>query len=196
MVNNMDYQYTDAYRIAADLAARLEPACEKLDIAGSLRRRKPHVHDIEIICQPRLEHITDLFGNHLDDYTPDLDAILHQLTEDGLLEPLKGAQRYRQFTVRPLGIKLDLFCVLPPAQYGYLYAIRTGPAHYSHWLVTKRQSGGALPSDLTARDGAIWDLAGNIVETPDEETFFALLGIDPVPDPTDRQPAWRKQPAG
>lgn len=184
----MDYQYNTAMPIARRLADILQPACQQLHIAGSLRRRKTTVHDIEIVCQPHIESATDLFGNILSDYTPQIDAILQDLTDAGDLVAIKGGPRYRQFAVQPLGIPLDLFIVIPPAQYGNILAIRTGPAHYSHWLVTRKQKGGALPSHLTARDGAIWE-NDRLFPAPTEADFYAILGI-PVPDPPIREPAW------
>jgi hypothetical protein len=42
-------------------------------------------------------------------------------------------------------IAIDLFIVLPPAQFGAFFAIRTGTAEFSQWLVTPREKGGAIP---------------------------------------------------
>lgn len=185
----MDYTYAEAYPIARDLADRISPACEQLAIAGSLRRRKQTVHDIEIVCQPRVEQVTDLLGNAITCHTPDLDAILAQLVGTSWLTAIKGGDRYKQFTVSPVGIYLDLFIVLPPAQYGNTLAIRTGPAHYSKWLVTSRRQGGAKPSHLDHRSGALWE-NNRLIPAPTEAAFFAILGIAPPPDPADRHPAW------
>lgn len=190
----MDYPYTTTMPIARRLADIIHPACHQIHIAGSLRRRKPTVHDIEIVCQPRVEHVTDLFGHAIDDYTPALDAILDQLIEAGELTPIKNGERFKQYIVNPSGIHFDLFIILPPAQYGAILAIRTGPAHYSQWLVTSRQKGGAKPSHLDQRDGALWE-GDRLLLAPTEEAYFALLGISPVPDPPDRQPTWHRSPA-
>jgi hypothetical protein len=40
---------------------------------------------------------------------------------------------------------VDLFQVIGPAQWGVLYAIRTGPGDFNHLLVTNRRFGGACP---------------------------------------------------
>ena len=42
-----------AKAIAEELKSLLEPACEKMVIAGSIRRQKPEVGDIELLCIPR-----------------------------------------------------------------------------------------------------------------------------------------------
>jgi len=42
-----------AKAIAEQLKRLLEPACERIVIAGSIRRRKPEVGDIELLCIPK-----------------------------------------------------------------------------------------------------------------------------------------------
>lgn len=192
----MDYEYAKAYVVAEQLAQRLERSCEKLQIAGSLRRRVKLVHDIEIVVVPVLEERPDLLGEtHA--LRSRLDDTLDELIEERVLRSFPGAKngpRMKQFAVQPLGIKVDLFIVLPPAQWGTILAIRTGPAHYSHWLVSRKDIGGGLPNHLRVKDGAVMTLyGGNVIETPTEESFFALLGIDKVPAPEARQPNWRKR---
>lgn len=192
----MDYEYVKAYTVADQLAQRLERSCEKLQIAGSLRRRVKVVHDIEIVVVPVLEELPDLLGEtHA--LRSRLDDTLDELIEERVLRSFPGAKhgpRMKQFAVQPLGIKVDLFIVLPPAQWGTILAIRTGPAHYSHWLVSRKDMGGGLPNHLRVKDGAVMTLYGsNVIETSTEESFFALLGIDKVPAPESRQPDWRKR---
>lgn len=183
--------YDLAYKLARDLADALAPACEVIEIAGGLRRRKPDVHDLELVAIPKsFPIVLNLLGEPTEQYRP-LDDYLTDLVKLGRLAPAsKNGPRYKQFKVLPSGIFLDLFIVLPPAQWGVIYAIRTGPAHYSHWLVTRQDRGGALPNHLRMKDGAIRPLYDDLViETPTEESFFEALGI-PMPEPADRIPAW------
>jgi len=44
--------YQKAVNIAADIKSRLLPFCDQIEIAGSIRRRRPMVHDIDIVCIP------------------------------------------------------------------------------------------------------------------------------------------------
>jgi len=46
-------QLEKAKTIAEKLKALLESSCEKIEIAGSIRRRKPHPNDIELLCIPK-----------------------------------------------------------------------------------------------------------------------------------------------
>ena len=42
-----------AKAIAERIKALLAPACDRIEIAGSIRRRKPDVGDIELLCIPK-----------------------------------------------------------------------------------------------------------------------------------------------
>ncbi len=44
-----------ARRLAEALVRELEPACERIEIAGSIRRGADHVGDLELLAIPRLE---------------------------------------------------------------------------------------------------------------------------------------------
>jgi DNA polymerase/3'-5' exonuclease PolX len=191
----MDYELSIAKQIAVELVQRLRSRCFQVEIAGSIRRRSPWVHDIEIVAEPFWEIIPNLLGE-ANAFRSRLDDVLADLQEEHVLRCFPGAKvgdRMKQFAVAPTGIKLDLFIVQPPAQWGAIMAIRTGPAHYSHWLVTPRKQGGAMPSYLRQRDGALWD-GDELVPTPTEASYFAALGIDTVPDPWDRHPTWSRRP--
>lgn len=171
----MSFPLSVAKEKAAELLQLLKPACEKIDIAGSIRRDKPEVKDIEIVCHPKMA--LDLFGEPTI-ISGDLDYKLAELVNAGILQhSVKNGQKYKNFVVPPLGIKLDLFIVTPPAQYGFILTLRTGPGGFSQKIVTRRNKGGLLPSHLKVKDGAIWD-GNNVVPTPTEAAFFNLLEID------------------
>lgn len=177
-----------ALRIARELLAEIAPACAQIEIAGGLRRMKPDPHDIELVAVPLLIPVTNLFGETINDHSL-LDERLGDMINDGRLEPAgKNGPRYKQFREPASGAVVDLFIVLPPAQWGYLFAIRTGPAHYSQWLVTERSRGGAKPDDLRAAQGSLWHNMDQI-ETPTEASFFQALGID-MPAAKEREPRW------
>lgn len=56
------YRHAEALFIAEKFVAFLARHCTRIAIAGSLRRRKPAVSDIEILFVPKLTKITD-FGD-------------------------------------------------------------------------------------------------------------------------------------
>ncbi len=182
--------------IAAALRARLAPACARIAIAGSVRRRKPTVSDIELVAVPRLvaEPAGDLWGER----TVERDLLAERLAAlaasgelvprrvmlhraDGRLEESRRiGPAYQALLFRDLPV--DLFIVRPPAEWGVIFALRTGPGDWNTRLVTecqrygRRVSAGRLLVD------------GIPVACPEETDFFREIG-QPWVEPPARQPA-------
>lgn len=183
----------EAKGIAVEIVGMLEGACEEIEIAGSIRRRAEEVGDIEIVARPRWGE--NLFGEADPGAVTRLNELLVE-TMGGWRTPGRPpirrgdlwGRRQKKLIVVESGIKVDLFIVLPPAQWGKTLALRTGPAGYSRWLVTGRQKGGATPSVYTHKQGALW-YKGKLVETPTEESFFERLGVAWVRPEERRAPA-------
>jgi DNA polymerase/3'-5' exonuclease PolX len=174
-----------ALPIAQRLVEHFNPFCERIEIAGSVRRRKPTVGDIEIVAIPKRITINDLFDSEvLQGYQTD-DAVSF-LMEDGGGQLIKNGDRYKQIAL-PEEINLDLFLVLPPAQWGVRYVLSTGPAEFNKWIVTKRKHGGAMPSDCKMKDCAVWR-GEQIIPMPAERDFLAFLGLPPDLPPWERKP--------
>ena len=181
----------DARDAAERIWCILQPAVERLEIAGSIRRRASHVGDIEIVCQPKI--LTDAKSGNISAIDELLEEIIPR--EQGKLgfggpapnhglrwntaNPANGT-RYKRLTfpiaVTPERICVDLFCVLPPASWGAILAIRTGPAEFSHALVTKRRHGGAMPDNFSQTNGSLF-IDSERLETPEEADYFAALGM-------------------
>lgn len=142
----------EAQRIAEAVVAELRPGCERIEVAGSVRRRKPEVGDLEVVCVPRVE-AAGLFGAEERSL---LLPILDRLCEERRLVFLQGGEKARKYAfVKQDGLCLDLFIVRPET-WGVQLAIRTGPAAFSQALVTRRCHGGLLPDDCKVHDGRVW----------------------------------------
>lgn len=124
----------DARKIAVDICTRLQPYCEKIHIAGSIRRKKPEVKDIEICLLPNLGFTEsgDLFGNSIRkiEINPIFKEIVNTL---GIIEKGNVNGKYMKI-VLPQGINLDLFM---PEQDDYFrqLIVRTGSSEYSHKII-------------------------------------------------------------
>jgi len=170
--------------LAADVVDLLRPACMWIDWAGSLRRGCKYIGDIEIVAIPR--PYLDMFGNPATGPT-ELDELVSGLYGGALS---KDGPRYKQFSIRPglwpAAIQVDLF-LATRQNLGYILMLRTGPADFSHQMVTPKSRGGLKPDRYILRDGYVWDtLTGDsLVEIPDERTLFELWGM-PVLDPARR----------
>jgi len=131
----------EAEEIASRVVEKLMPYCQRIEIAGSIRRRKSEAGDIDIVAEPK--RVPHLFGVPFWQGIP---------TENlGLV--VKNGDQYKMVFL-PEKINLDLFIVLPPAQWVVILAIRTGSTEFSHKLVSHTPYG-YLPKDYIVKDGAI-----------------------------------------
>ena len=71
---------------------------------------------------------------------------------------------------------LDLFVVKPPATWGVIMLLRTGPADYSHRFVKLRMDGGAMPFGWRVADGQLWR-GSTPLSTPEEADVYAALDL-------------------
>ena len=187
-------RHDSALKLAVRLVEYLRPACRRIEIAGSVRRGKPEVKDIEIVAIPDLSPVARPraeFGKPAPKvYKTKLDALLDEKVCSREIFMQKEGDRYKKFLIIDTQISVDLFLVLPPAQWGVQFLIRTGPADFSQWMVTKQIKGGALPDDFYVQDGSVW-MAGT--DTPvavaDERDYFKLCGMEYI-DPHFRTPNW------
>jgi DNA polymerase (family 10) len=184
----------EAQHIAGQIYGQLDPSCERLAIAGSIRRRRPDVGDIELVAVPRfLTEYVDLWGGTTQRSL--LDAALAREEAERVLERISGGERYVKLRHLRSGLQVDLFICLPPAQWGVILAVRTGPADFSQWLVNlaRRQgnhvAGGALRLGLRDHSTPAEKLCTcPVIPTPTERDFFAALGARYV------EPAERRAP--
>lgn len=181
----MDLEH--ARQIASEMVSHLSPACTRIEVAGSVRRGKAEVHDIDLVLVPRPG--LDLWKQPTYEWT-EVDSVLGLLEVKGRMFQVKGGDRYRQLHVLPEGLHLELWLVLPPAQWGVIFTLRTGPAEFGHWLVTKRSQGGALPSYLAVREGAVYN-GDKLIPTPEEADFFRELNLKWT-EPAQRCPGWKR----
>lgn len=168
-------QLHQAKFIADRVLSFLRPHCERIEIAGSIRRQKSEVGDIELVAIPKT--INDMFGIPL---PIESEHALDRVEWSAIGTFKMGKHKYKKIQLYE-DIQLDLFIVVPPAQWGTIFLIRTGPADYSHRLVTPKHQGGLMPSNLKESGGAIWK-GNTLIETPEEEDVYKLLGypwLDP-----------------
>lgn len=148
--------------IADKYVEMLKPFCKRIEIAGSIRREKPEVGDIEIVCIRNTKYLRSFW-----------DAV-------DTLRKIKGSPigRYTQ-RVLSEGIKLDLF-MCEKDNWGLIYAIRTGSADYSHNVL----AAGWVKAGFNSVDGRLFK-NGKEVPVYEEEDLFNLIGLEFV-HPTKR----------
>ena len=151
-------EYNQALIIAQRVLEELRPHCLRCEIAGSIRRAKPEVKDIEIVAIPK-PYNTGLFADGIATVVEQWRKVKGEL-------PCKYTQR-----ILPEGIKLDLFFA-EPGNWGLILAIRTGGADYSHNILADRW----VKRGYHSIDGYIHK-NGVKIETPEEADVFALCDL-------------------
>lgn len=148
-----------AQEIAESVVADLIEHCHRIEIAGSIRRKRKQVGDIEIVCIPK-EYDVGLFESGIATVINKWKKVKGEL-------PCKYTQR-----IHPSGVKVDIFFA-QKENWGLIYAIRTGSAEYSHKVLATGWSRRGYKSI----DGMLHK-NGRPVAVPDEETLFRIAGVD------------------
>jgi len=179
--------WADAFAIASQVADQLKPVTARLKAAGSLRRQRPEVSDLEMVAEPLL--VPDGF---LGDLKRDIEIIRATLARMGQI--VKSGPRYTQVThlLGHEGVTLDLFLAYEPATWGSILAIRTGPRELGQYCVTRMHAFG-----LRHVDGHIENDRGRVISTENEIDFFNAARIKMVPpnQRDDPQKAYEPIPA-
>ncbi|MCX6994168.1 MAG: hypothetical protein NT011_13640 [Kiritimatiellaeota bacterium] len=168
---------TQATQIAERIRAELAPYCERIEIAGSIRRRKPEVGDIEIVCIPWTFEAGLFSGGHIV-VDPAFCSLVNRW-------PAVKGQPTGKYTQRrlPEGINIDLF-IARPENWGLIFAIRTGSAAYSHNVL----AAGWCRAGYHSMDGMLVTFSkGSPHPHPvrEERELFNLIGL-PWVEPWER----------
>lgn len=162
--------YDEGMKYYQEVEDLLVMVCQKVEVAGSLRRENTTVHDVEVVCIPK--ESVDLLGSIY--YTSaDIRKVIARIRHEHAI--IKGGEKFIQLLLVKESIKTDIF-ITTPNQYGVIKAIRTGSASFSKWLVTPRKYGGAMPGNMRVKDG--WLMRGSEkIPTPSERILFEEMKI-------------------
>lgn len=140
------------------------------EVCGSVRRLRPSVGDIEIVCLPS-------------DRTKLLARLDGLVAEGTIRKATYGATLAHRWgpTYRGLmfeGVKVEVFCATPE-NHGFITWLRTGPAEANMHVMTRMQQENW---PVRFRDGYAWHDApegvSHKLDASDERTVFAFLGLD------------------
>jgi len=158
------FSYKEAYSIAANIIELLQPYSIRCEIAGSIRRKKSEVKDIEIVCIPK-PYQTGLFQDGIAEVVNQWQKVKGELEYGGC----KYTQR-----ILPQGIKLDLFFA-EKENWGLIFAIRTGSAEYSHKILAN-----AWVKKGYKSEGGYLFQNGKKFEVHEEKDLFKRIGVEYV----------------
>lgn len=161
-----------ALAVAEELRAALAPFCQQIAVAGSLRRRKPTVGDVEILFVPRFEaRPFDMFTTATVDLA---DEALAGFLAAGVLAKRGGWGALNKFATHlASGIGVDFFTEPNPADWFRSLVIRTGPKDSNIRLI---ESAARRGLHVHAYGPGITNARGEAVAVASEREFFEICG--------------------
>lgn len=172
MSKSKDIPHKTAWTVAKKIVQELSPACERLEIAGSLRRGKATVHDVDIVLLPRSP--SDI-GFQMS--ASRLDEILSGLINRGSLSVVRDGDKIRSFVATKTGIPIDVY-VATRDTWATLLLIRTGSKEHNIQLAQRARK---LGMKLRASGDGIENQDGELIKIQSEDEIFSLLKLAYLP---------------
>jgi DNA polymerase (family 10) len=166
-----------AEELAQQIKAAVEKLCDRIEIAGSIRRRKPKVHDIDFVAIAKTD--------------ADWQKISEALKKMKAKPNCTGKQLIKTYVPTQNSLFQTDFYRAKPSTFGIHLLIRTGSAQHNCWLAAYAISKGMR---LKYSQGLI--KGEKAIAGADESEVFAALGL-PCPLPMEREiadnkPVWLK----
>lgn len=160
--------FEEATPIVEKYLELLKPKCERIEPAGSYRREKKFINDIEFVCIPSTMQIEDGLFGFKEERAPEF----IKLVDSFVRVKGNGEGKYTQLILPEGGIHLDLFMTTKD-QWGVIFMIRTGSAAFSQRMVTECKDNGYY-----VQDGFLWRKRDNVmIPVPEEEDFFSITKL-------------------
>ena len=176
-----------AIAVAREIVTALEPGCTRLIVAGSLRRKKAEVGDVEILFIPAIEKAkVDLLRVA---FISKADLIIERLLAAKIIA--KRPSKFGQFSWgkenklaihSASGIPVDFFTATEANWYNYLVC-RTGPADLNIRIASEAKKRGYRWNPYGV--GFTHLESGMVIPTLSEEDVFQFTNI-PFPPPWER----------
>jgi DNA polymerase/3'-5' exonuclease PolX len=184
-------EYNDVAIMCDEIVSKLGPFCERIEVAGSLRREEKMIGDIELVILPKFigQSQVDQLAllNSLPDVAVDIPrknltfVALNEMAEmySGqwfrLAQNKKDGERYKKYEVKGFDrwVQVDIFFATPE-NFGLIYLLRTGPASFSKHMLTRRIDGGALPNKYRSKGGYLRKPDGEKIPITNERQLFEI----------------------
>jgi DNA polymerase (family 10) len=171
---SVELEFETAGKIAKEVEQKIKSLCERIEVVGSIRRKKSKVHDVDFVVLAS------------DSNWKEMVQVLKR--SKTTIDCAGNAVIKALFPYGRMLFKVDFYRA-KPSTYGIHKLIRTGSAEHNMWLAGYAISKGFR---LKYSLGLLKD--GDVVAGDSEEGVFATLGL-PCPKPeerevVDRKPIW------
>ena len=159
----------EAAVLADRIVHSIEHLCDKIQVVGSMRRKRPEVHDIDIVLIPQAWM---------------WNTIIQRLKNNMLARVIKTGQELATLKV-PTGatsetIQVDIYRARPET-WGVLLLIRTGSKEHNVMMCSRART---LDMMLSAARGLIKN--GKVIASRTEKEIFQTLGMEYI-EPQNRE---------
>ena len=168
-----------AQTIAATVLGLIADVCDQVVIAGSVRRRRLEVGDIEIVALPKDARALNA---RLDKLV--IDRVISRAAYGKELSHRWG-EKYRGFTYE--GVRVEVFTA-DVDNWGYILWLRTGPGDANQYVMMMCSQKDA---PYRAKNGYWWH-DGRKLHVANETEMFRLLGMNVVPPPLRKVDAYQQ----
>jgi DNA polymerase (family 10) len=176
----MSMPLQEAKRLADLAVAQLAPMADRIEIAGSIRRKRPECGDIDLVILPKPGRRRDIRERCLQRHP--------RLVEDGALNLIFQTDA---------GVQFDIYFASPPepqlfhakpGTWGTLLLCRTGSKQFNIWFAMKAR-------DCHCQWNPYWGLyrEGKCIASEEEPDLFKALSLAYIP-PESRDPKREPQP--
>lgn len=168
---------------ATKIVEWLAPYCERIEIAGSVRRERPFCNDIDVVCIPHMVSDPDLF-----DGAPTKRNLLWEFLGNhvslGQAEWISGSDKPGKMAILQLKkCQLDIWFA---DQYNFAsrFLCRTGSKEHNVWLCQR-----AIEQGMKWESSEGLSRAGKIIPAKSEIDIYIALGVKFI-EPKHREQSW------
>lgn len=161
----------------------LSPVCERIEIAGSIRRERLIVNDVDLVVIPKRPVMKDLMGERIGSRNLLHEFLAHYIDHSAVMVGTRPAWLAgkdnpdgRNFLIQTPKCQLDIFCATPDT-WGTMLLCRTGSKEHNIWLATRAK-------DLHMHWNPYEGLSGH--HGASETEIYRALGL-PWISPLDRE---------
>lgn len=148
----------EAEEIAKQIKTAVTAHCERIQVAGSIRRQKPKVHDIDFVAVAKSDAEWQKITEELKRMKAKLSCSGNSVTK--ALLPYKNSL-----------VKVDFYRA-KPSNFGIHLLVRTGSAEHNMWLASLAISKGMR---IKYSEGLIKE--NTVIAGEDEKEVFEALGL-------------------
>lgn len=167
----MSIPLAKADRLAERIVAELAPFCSAIQVAGSIRRRRPFVGDVDIVCLPHPGQTLALVARARLATT-----LVRGGAQEQVLRLRDGTQLDLWIANQPTADLLDA----RPTNFGSLLLCRTGSREFNIWLIEHAKRMGLKWNP----HHGVFRSTGNrsdCLASATEEDIFRILDLDFIP---------------